>query len=370
MALTEFKKELDFLNEHHLHDILHELYNSERYYIGDDENMTVEGYEPIPMGDATIEDNFITSIEYYQFMIQRLKFSSDSIELKNYRIINLPYKNGISHHHINKNLLYLTYEYKTLIIDIGTGNSWEISIFIGDYVRNIITYKDLLIIVKTDKIYVINKDGTYNILHFKLLVRKSFMEDSITKVEVANNNLYVLSLHNKNITIINLSNFSSKIIKPDFESLNTFYIANKGNSTVLCYDKKIEIYSPIRSTLKCENFIPSDDVYKSTGWKYDPEDKSYIIEINMNKNKTKLIVAMSYDSDNAHRCVVIYNLISGKIEQVKYLEERYDASNNVVGFLDIDVNQSLGEMGEDDKLIINLKNTVKIEGKLLKTYEY
>jgi hypothetical protein len=369
MALKEFKRELDIFNEHHLHDILHQLHDSERYYIGLDNGqsiLNVEGYEPIEIDSLAIDNGFMTDRGFNRFTIDRLNFSGQNIEVERYRNLILEDRDGIISEYINKNLLYLIYESKILIINMESGDSWKIDIHIDSTHPHIITYKDFLMVVKSTEIYVINKDGSYNVLKFDSMAKNKVMR-FISRVEVANNSLYILS-GKSIIIIISLLKFSSKIVKLNSdEFVRNFYIANNGTNTVLVYDRKVEIYGPNKFTLKCEDFIPSDEVFKLDEWIYDPEEEALcIIETNMNKNKTKLIVLMSYDSDSAHCCLVIYNLVTGKVEKVKYINQGYDTSDNAIGFLDIGENQSLHGMGSE----LNIQNSTVIESKLLKTYKF
>jgi hypothetical protein len=353
MALKEFKRELDMFNEHHLHDILHELHDSERYYIINDNIINVEGYNPTYVNNEIIENNLTLDGIFKIVRIDRLKFLPENIETETYRTINLEVYDKLVYNMIVGNLLYLVYESNILIIDMETGNSWKILIRIGKDVKDMIMYKDLILIMTYDQVYVINRDGSYNILKF----------GQYSQIEVTGGGLCVSRLKDiENIMVVNLSTFSSKRVKLNSEKLHKFYITK--DTTILYYSNKVEIHGPKKFIIKYEDFIPSKDDYPGDEWKYDSEDESWIIDIKMNEKKTKLMVLISYDSEYLHCCLIIYNLVSCKVEKVRYFAE--STGEAVIGFLNIDDNQSLKNMGA----ILNIKDITVLESKILKTFEF
>jgi hypothetical protein len=335
MELSKFKKEMDIFDEHHIHNMLHEYYDDENYYVlGHDGLLQIEDHTEHKVNSLIMRENFIISED----IIEIIKFLPGDFRIETYKTLTSPIWTLDSY--IVGNLLYLTYMRNIYIIDMETGNSWKVSLQLLDleFIFNLITHKDLLILTTTVGCYIINKDGSYNKIN-----------DASGKIRILDDNIYFLNRNLGCIITVNLINFKSKRNNINCENIKDFYITP--NNTILIYYNRVEVFGSKRFTIDPHNF--ASPVLK---------EGFYIHELELNKHKSKLLLLMTYDYEN--NILVMCDLNTGEIQQLKFIPK---STTRKIGFLDISQNQDLKNMGS--KLDIDFESATEIPTRLLKTIE-
>jgi hypothetical protein len=182
-SLKKMKKEIDFLDEHYLHDILHEFYDDEKYYfVEHTDNLKIQDHNSVPFPsldkfNVMFKSNMICKLVYgnpLYFEIYRLIFNSPRVESKLYKriITNTPHATQFTFQ-ISNNLLYFAYiedkEINLEIVDLHTstsvGKSWKMDFLNYDGSINQILFSgNKIILDSTHYIYIINRDGSYNMI--------------------------------------------------------------------------------------------------------------------------------------------------------------------------------------------------------------
>jgi hypothetical protein len=338
MELIKFKLESDVFDEHHLQNILYKFYNGERYYYTNMSKLFVEGYDPVYIEDgfiATIKDNLIYNKE---FSISKIKFTSSTISIEEYKEINeypgpgYLYKD--KYQVVNNMLYYMYYEPSHImiaIINTDDGSIWELTIKKLPGLRDLFFHSNKIILIFPNNIYIINMDGTY----WDIIVSA----DDIITFNI--NILYLYSSTNE-LTTMDLNNPKIYSIRPvDFEGIKHFFVTD--DKTILIFDTQIKIYG-------LKNYIIDVKDLKSS------EENSYFSEFKVNKSGSKLITIMSTNFYISTYYFVIINLNSGQIEYSTKLEDF-----GKIGFLDININQNLPDGVKD----IIVQKPIKVETQLL-----
>jgi hypothetical protein len=367
MDLIHFKQETVNFDEHHLQNILFNLYDDEKYYVLQGGDLIVEDYEwmDIPSNsEELIENNFTLDTEYdlltnsITVNIYRLKFVSPKIEKELYRHIIFSFDTLIFLKLIG-NLLYCINGTSFYVTDINTGDCWKISIsFVSMYenIENMVIYNNKIILMTTGNIYIINKDGTYNTIkgYYSALKTKS-------------GKLYLHAHLDHNITTVDLNNIHKNNKTPIHgKDLFDFFITQ--TSTVLVHRYEIIIHGPKKLTINVSDFNPPSNISIKMSEASVDEDSEYhsyyenplFAFTTINKNNTKLGMLIYYGSSTTYGCFVVIDLMSGLV--TKRIELDDVTSGRGIGFLNTNVNQE-----PVLSLIIELKIPVEIESKSLET---
>jgi hypothetical protein len=342
-SLKKMKKEIDFLNEHHLHDILHEFYDDEKYYLTRDYRLEIQDHNSVEFPrpnefNATFKSNMICKLvldDPCYFEIYQLIFNSPHVESKLYKkiITNTTYGVHFEFQTLD-NLLYFSYikgeKINIEIVDTAhEGRSWKIEFDnYGGRINQILFSGNKIILDCSQYIYIISRDGSYN-----MIKNERYM------VKVNHGKLYLYTY--SNIITVNLDSLKSKLTHVPEEDLLDFHVTK--SSTILICRNRIDIYGPKKFTIK--NSTPPDDVLEILNERYEYKHNiEYNIQdvlINksqLNKNETKLSVLICYDEECNYGCLIIIDLELGIVERRIELDD-YTSSREEIGFLNTGENQ-------------------------------
>jgi hypothetical protein len=288
--MDKFKSELDLFDEHHLGNILFDMYDEdERSYVHTDRELMVEGIERQRFENISMSQNqkfIIETIKLYDEITFNIYTLSDKKVL--WRNFTIKEKDKISGCNLINNLFYyFTFNNKTLyILDFNTNIKWKIPIrfqtsgYFGCDLK-VLPNGKILILFQT-YFYIMNLDGSYYTIAGK---KVDFLSPLYS---ICGNKLYIFSKTSRLVTCYDTD--TSKI------SVGAKYGAKVNNIIVT------ENFTIIESSLRYLNIYGKKNIGMDLN-KYCRSKINYI-HIKVNKDETKLVLIIDTIGIGSYKTVL------------------------------------------------------------------
>jgi hypothetical protein len=323
--MDKFKLELDIFDEHHLGNILFDMFDEdERPYVYDGYGLMVEGIEPQEIINATVSQDQKFIIEYGpdppNTVVNIYTLGDKKVPWRAFTIKTT----GFSGCNIVDNLFYyFIYDTKSLyILDFSTNIKYCMTIEHQNTIYSSCDIKILpngkILIIFPTYFCVINLDWTY-------YVTNQLTDDFVnTKYSVCGNKLYMFSQKYRAIMTYDTDTCTCEIFKKFKFEVNKILITSNNIVAVVHSYKFLNIYGKKNISIDLSKYCNLQSII----------DNPMNILINTNKYGNKLILAIN-DDEKWQSCELIFSLEENSLGKEMGFNVRLNHVSSKIGFISL-----------------------------------